>query len=117
MIWENTNLFLGKCNFPLDYHNYVVVRCPQLGIANTIYCCGGGEWPMEKIKFDYSKLKGKITEKCDTQKAFAELLGITEGTLTSKLLGYTYFTQDEVFRSLKILDIDPGKVTLYFFTV
>ena len=72
---------------------------------------------MQKIQFDYSKLKGRITEKCGTQKAFAELLGITEGTLTSKLLGYTYFTQDEIFRSLDILDIEHNKVTLYFFNV
>ena len=72
---------------------------------------------MEKMKFDYSKLKGRITEKCGTQKAFAELLGITEGTLTSKLLGYTYFAQDEIFRSMEILDIDQNKATLYFFTV
>lgn len=71
---------------------------------------------MEKMKFDYSKLKGRIIEKCGTQKAFAELLGITEGTLTSKLLGYTYFTQDEIFRSLKILEIEFNKATLYFFT-
>ena len=72
---------------------------------------------MERVKFNYSKLKGRITEKLGTQKAFAELLGITEGTLTSKLLGYTYFTQDEIYRSISILDIDPGDSTLYFFTV
>ena len=71
---------------------------------------------MQKIHFDYAKLKGRITEKCGTQKAFAERLGITEGTLTSKLLGYTYFTQDEIFRSMEILDIEQSKVTLYFFT-
>ena len=71
---------------------------------------------MEKIKFDYSKLRGRITEKCGTQKVFAELLGVTEGTLTSKLLGYTYFTQDEIYKSLEILDIEKNKVTLYFFT-
>ena len=72
---------------------------------------------MTKVKFVYSKLRGKITEKCGTQKAFADALGITEGTLTSKLQGHTYFTQNEIFRSIKILGIDPDKVTLYFFTV
>ncbi|MBP5223326.1 MAG: DUF739 family protein [Lachnospiraceae bacterium] len=72
---------------------------------------------MEKPHFDYSKLKGKITEKCDTQKVFAELLGITEGTLTSKLLGYTYFTQTEIYKSMRILDIEHENPTLYFFTV
>lgn len=71
---------------------------------------------MEKIKFDYSKLRGRITEKCGTQKAFSELLGVTEGTLTSKLLGYTYFSQDEIYKSLEILGIEKNKVTLYFFT-
>ena len=72
---------------------------------------------MEKTQFAYAKLKGRIIEKCGSQKAFAELLGITEGTLTSKLLGYTYFTQEEIFKATEILDIDPSKMNLYFFTV
>lgn len=72
---------------------------------------------MEKIKFNYAKLKGRITEICGTQKVFAEQLGITEGTLTSKLLGYTYFSQDEILRSLEILGITANKTTDYFFTV
>ncbi len=72
---------------------------------------------MEKIKFDYSKLKGRITEKCGTQKVFAEKLGVAESTLTSKLLGYTYFTQEEISKSLMILDIFPTKTAEYFFTV
>lgn len=72
---------------------------------------------MEKIKFDYSKLKGRIIEKCGTQKAFASLLGISAGTLTSKLLGYTSFTQQDILKSIKLLDIPDSDVTLYFFTV
>lgn len=72
---------------------------------------------MEKLKFDYSKLKGRIIEKCGSQKAFAELLGITDGTLTSKLLGYTYFTQKEIYKTMRILDIEQENPTLYFFTV
>lgn len=72
---------------------------------------------MEKIKFDYSKLKGRITEKVGTQKAFAELLGITEGTLTSKLLGYTYFSQDEIIKAVSILAIEEENVSKYFFTL
>ena len=71
---------------------------------------------MEKIKFDYSKLKGKIVEKCGSQKSFAEKLGIAECTLTSKLMGYTYFTQDEILRSCDILGIGQDEIFLYFFT-
>lgn len=72
---------------------------------------------MEKLKFDYSKLKGRIIEKCGTQKAFAEKLGISEGTLTSKLLGYTYFIQDEIIRAAEVLEIAEIDISLYFFTV
>ena len=94
-----------------------MVLCGQLGNPNTQDVgVKGGEFCVEKIKFNYSKLKGLITEKCSTQKAFAELLGITEGTLTSKLLGYTYFTQDEIVKAIEILDIEPEKLVLYFFT-
>ena len=72
---------------------------------------------MERTRFNYAKLKGRIKEKCGTQKAFAEKLGITEGSLTSKLLGYTYFRQVEILKAIEILSIDPCDVTLYFFTV
>ena len=72
---------------------------------------------MKKIKFNYSKLRGRITEKCGTQQAFAKLLGIAECTLTSKLNGYTYFSQKEILRSMEILDIIPEEVTMYFFAL
>jgi hypothetical protein len=71
---------------------------------------------MESQRYDYSKLRGRITEKCGKQKVFAELLGVSEGTLTSKLQGYTYFTQNEIMKSIDILGIDPSKLNLYFFT-
>lgn len=72
---------------------------------------------MGKTRFVYSKLKGRIVEICGTQKVFAEKMGMTECTLTSKLRGYTYFTQPEIFRAVKILEIDPATVTQYFFTL
>lgn len=72
---------------------------------------------MEKVKFDYSKLKGKITEVCETQKAFAERLGINESTLTAKLKGNSNFTQEEILKSLKILGIVASEMADYFFAV
>ena len=36
---------------------------------------------MEKVIFDYSKLLGRIKEKCGSQKEFARVLGISEGTM------------------------------------
>lgn len=70
---------------------------------------------MENLSFDYSKLKGRIVEKIGSQKAFAKLLGISEPTLTSRMNGYTEFSQKEIYRSAEILGIDPGVISLYFF--
>lgn len=72
---------------------------------------------MEKIRFDYSKLRGRIVEKCGSQKAFADKIGISENTLTNKLMGYTYFNQKDIASAINVLDIDPGEVSSYFFTL
>lgn len=72
---------------------------------------------MGKIRFDYSKLRGRIVEKCGSQKAFAEKIGISECTMTSKLNGYTYFNQKDIAAAAKVLDIAPGDVSSYFFTL
>lgn len=71
---------------------------------------------MERVEFDYSKLKGRIVEKCNSQKDFADLLGVSPGTLTSKLRGYTGFSQKEIFRTADILDIALDRIGQYFFT-
>lgn len=72
---------------------------------------------MAKLKFTYAKLKGRIIEKFGSQREFAKAVGISECSMTAKLRGHTYFTQPEIFKIIKILDIDPGMVTYYFFTV
>ena len=72
---------------------------------------------MERIQFDYSKLKGRIKEKCGSQKVFAKLLGVSEATITAKLQGNTGFTQEDILKTIEILEIDPGEVSIYFFTV
>ena len=71
---------------------------------------------MEKVTMDYSKLRGKIIEKCGSQKAFAELLGVTNTTLTLKINSKRYFTQQEILKSANILGILPEHISMYFFT-
>jgi len=71
---------------------------------------------MEKIRFDYSKLRGRIVEKCGSQKAFADKIGISENTLTNKLMGYTYFNQKDIAAAKAVLDIAPEDISTYFFT-
>ena len=70
---------------------------------------------MERVLFDYSKLRGRIAEKCGSQKEYAKRLGITEAALSHKLTGSSYFSQPEIERSKAILGIEPGQVSVYFF--
>ena len=66
---------------------------------------------MERTVFDYAKLKGRIKEKCDTQKAFASRLGIAECTLIAKLDCKTYFTQDEISEAVSVVqNFDPAGI-------
>jgi len=71
---------------------------------------------VSRVVFDYSKLKGRIIEKLGSQKVFAEKLGISDATMTSKLTGKTYFSQDEIMKAIDVLSIEPGTTTDYFFT-
>ena len=71
---------------------------------------------MEKMSFDYGKLRGRIVEKFGTQKQFSQAMQMSEGMLSQKLTGSTYFTQVEILRAKSILEIEPGSLSLYFFT-
>ena len=71
---------------------------------------------MDRVLFDYAKLKGRITEKCGTQKEFAKRLGISETALTTKLSGKAYFSQPQIEKSVGVLDIPLGEVGIFFYT-
>ena len=71
---------------------------------------------MDHIVFDYAKFKGRIKEKCGSQKAFANMLGCTQSTLVSKLSSKTSFSQREILKSSAILDISLDQISVYFFT-
>lgn len=71
---------------------------------------------MQKPTFSYAKLKGRIIEKFGSQRDFAKALGISEGSMTNKMTGHTFFSQTEIYRAIEVLDIDPKMVTSYFFT-
>lgn len=65
--------------------------------------------------YDYSKLKGKIKEKFETQDAFAENLGIGRVSLSKRLTGKLEFSQNEIKKSCDLLDILPEEISKYFF--
>lgn len=67
------------------------------------------------MAFDYSKLLGRIREKGLTQRELAEQIGISPTTLSLKLGNNNFFTQKEVLKLCKVLDISDGDVAAYFF--
>lgn len=68
--------------------------------------------------YDYSKLRGRIIEKLGSLKNYAKELKISETTLFKKLNNKVPFNQDEIFDSIRILDLDvaSGDIQSHFFT-
>lgn len=69
------------------------------------------------MKFNYSKLLGKIKECGLTQAQLAKEIGINKATLSAKLNGKFAFTTDEVLSISKRLNIPVNEMGKYFFTV
>lgn len=67
--------------------------------------------------FDYSKLRGRIVEKCGSQKKFADAIGLSNRSVSLKLNGKLTWKQDEIIRSLHVLDLKEEDVQLYFFKI
>lgn len=69
------------------------------------------------MKFDYSKLIGRIVEKFGSRKAFAEACGFSENTISQKLSGKMSITTKDVVKwsSPELLDIDNDDIPQYFF--
>lgn len=72
---------------------------------------------VSNLTFDYSKLRGRIVEKYSTLSAFAQAIGISDGTLSSKMNSKTYFSNEEIVEACKLLGIRFEEVQSYFFTL
>ncbi len=66
---------------------------------------------------DYSKLKGKLTEKGYTREKFAEAIGISAVALYRRMKGEQDFKQTEIKKAAELLDINGDEITAYFFDV
>ena len=69
------------------------------------------------MKFDYSKLIGRIIEKFGSRKAFAEACGFSENTISKKLSGKMGITTNDIVKwsSPELLDISSSDIPGYFF--
>lgn len=69
------------------------------------------------MKFNHSKLLGRIKECGFIQETLAEAIGISKSTLNAKLSGQFYFTAREMVAICKALNIPHKDIHVYFFAV
>ena len=65
--------------------------------------------------YSYNKLRGRIVEKYGSQNNFAVKLGITKQALSNKMQCKAGFSQEDIERWAKLLDIDRNQFSDYFF--
>ena len=68
------------------------------------------------MKFNYSKLLGRIKEYGYTQDSLALAIGVNASTLSQKLNNASFFTQKEIKKVCAILEIPKEDIGAYFFT-
>lgn len=68
-------------------------------------------------EYDYSKLLGRIKEKCNSNAIFAVQMGISERTLCLKLNNKVDFRQKEISKACDILKIANDEICYYFFKI
>ncbi len=66
--------------------------------------------------FTYNKLRGRIVEYYQSQKAFAKKIGLSTTQLSHKLNGLVDWSQNQIYQVSILLEIPPEEIGIYFFT-
>lgn len=69
------------------------------------------------MKYNYSKLLGRMKELGYTQAKLAKEIGISKATLNAKLNNWFPFTTDEIIAICKVLKIPTKEITKFFYDV
>jgi DNA-binding XRE family transcriptional regulator len=69
------------------------------------------------MKFNYSKLLGRMKECGFTQEQLAKAIGINKGTLSTKLNNKFSFSQDEILSIGKVLNIPTSEIGEFFYAM
>lgn len=69
------------------------------------------------MAYNYSKLSGRITEKCGSQSEFAKRMQLSERSVSMKLNNKRYWKQNEISKSCIVLEIPESSIPEYFFAV
>lgn len=67
------------------------------------------------MSYNYSKLRGRIKEKYETQENLAKKMGLSKISLSKKLNNKIEFKQDEIKKMINLLEINENEVAIYFF--
>lgn len=67
------------------------------------------------MNWNYQKLRGRIKEICGTQDEFASKLGLGRVSVSQRLNNQLEFTQEEMYKSCEILNINLEDLPNYFF--
>lgn len=67
------------------------------------------------MNFNYEKLRGRIREKMRSDTVFAKRLGISKTSLSLRLNNQIHFSQRDIYKSMRILQISPEELGVYFF--
>lgn len=69
------------------------------------------------MKFNYSKLLGRMRECGYTQEQLAKAIGINKATLSTKLNNRFSFSQEEILAICKVLNIPISEISEYFYAM
>lgn len=69
------------------------------------------------MRFDYSKLLGRMKECGYTQEKLAQAIGISNGTMSLKLNNKANFYHPEILKICEVLNITGEDVYTIFFTL
>lgn len=69
------------------------------------------------MPYDYSKLSGKIIEVCGTRAKFADMIGLSENSVSCKMNGKVGWSQKQIEKARKVLGISISEISDYFFTI
>ena len=67
------------------------------------------------MKYDYSKLRGKIREVFKTEYNFAISMNLSKATISAKLNNAVEFSQSEIEKACCLLEIESSEISAYFF--
>ncbi len=67
------------------------------------------------MDYDYSKLLGRIVEKCGTQLNFASAIGLSEGSVSLRLNRHVPWKDTEIVKAIEVLNISANDIPKYFF--